>query len=382
MIDNRPSGRSPRDGDPAFTRTAVALLLLGSLMVGALSGALSTLAVSRMLQRPQAIGAGAPAGADPAGAVEEASSATVAIAPRGLEPSDSPPSGGANRSALGTGFVLDDQGHILTTGAVAKGDRLQVVFADGRSAIATLVGVPDRSTGVTVLKVSATVPDPPRFARLSQLKLGDSLISLGTALEGFGRTADVGYVVALRHASRLAGRQEVDNLVQTDALAPEGAAGGPVVNARGEVVGIMAAPAAEAGGWSLVLPAETSRGVARRIIGGGSDSEASLGVQPVNITPEIAEAQNLSQKSGALVNAVFPGSPAARRLKKGDIITAVDGKALDERRTLDSILVEYRAGDKVNLQVVRNGLVSRVSVRLVRKPAPAATPSPAGEPTP
>ncbi len=376
MIENRNRNTNPLDRDLSFTRTAVALLLIGSLLLGMVGGAGATLLLNRLVERTEVIAANAGGSADLMEAVEQAEPITVAITMLGVKPDPQETARSPKRSALGTGFVMDLEGHILTTSDVAKADRLQIVFSDGRAAVATLVGEPDKVTKVAVLRISTTAAEPPVFGRVARLRPGESLISMGTSLRTLSRTVDVGSVAALGHTADLGGKQEVDSLIQTDAVAPEGSAGGPVLNSRGEVVGLMVAPSRQPGGWSLVLPVETAQGVARRIIAGGSTSQASLGIQPITITPEIAKLQGLTQTSGALVNAVFPNSPAAKKLKPRDIIISVDGKVLSEQRTLDSVLVAYRPGNKVNLQVVRNGLVRKVTILLVADPAPGATPSP------
>ncbi|MDP9379030.1 MAG: S1C family serine protease [Chloroflexota bacterium] len=381
MIESRDtSSNAPPSEELSFTRTAVALLLLGSLFVGALAGAVSAVVVGRVLQRPQVITATSGGNSSPMDAVEQVEPATVAISMQGVKPSAANARANSpTRAALGMGFVLDLDGHILTTRQVAKADRLQVVFHDGRAAVAQLVGQPDKATGLAVLKVSASVPKRPTFGNVAELRVGEQLVSMGTMLRSFQRTTDVGHVAALGQTSDLGGGQLVDNLIQTDAVAPEGAAGGPVLNARGEVVGIMVAPDTQPGGWSLVLPMETAQRVAARIIKGGSASQASLGVQAINITPEIAQSQNLPRQAGALVNAVWSRSSDARKLQKRDIIISVNGLVLNEQRTLESVLVAFRPGDKVNLQIVRREKVVRLAVRLVAKPPPVATPTiPAG----
>jgi S1-C subfamily serine protease len=386
MIETKRTSSNPPPApgpELAFTRTAVALLLLGALVAGALAGAFGSLALGRLLQRPQVITAASAGAADPAGIAEKAEPVTVAITMRGVKPVGNAPANSPMRSALGTGFVLNLDGYILTTSQVAKADRLQVVFDDGRTAVAQLVGEPDKATGLAVLKVSAPVPVPPAFGKVSRLRIGETLVSMGTSLRGFTRVVGVGHVAALGQKADLGGHQLVDNLIWTDSAAPEGAAGGPVLNNSGQVIGVMVAPSAQPGGRSLVLPAETAQGVANRIIKGGSASQASLGIMPITITREIAESRNLSQQSGTLVNAVFRNTPAAKKLRPGDIITSVDGKSLNESRTLDSLLVAHRPGEKVNLVVVRGEAqnVVRVEVPLIAKRAPVATPSPT-EPAP
>lgn len=349
-----------------FTRTAALLLLLAALLAGGLTGGTVGYLVGRLQDRaivvPSAAAGGNSATAD---AVRDAGAFTVGIMKHG------------SPTVLGTGLVLDRNGYILTTSAVAAGDRFDVVLGNGRKAIATLENRDTEATGLAVLKVSAQVQTPRRSARAPRLRPGDTLISLGTGGSDVARTVGVGSVGSLGYTASVGGREPVDNLIRTDALAPEGAIGGPVLNATGEVVGLLVVPATQPGGWSLVLPIETARGVATSIIRGGATSQASLGINAIRITPEIAEERGLDVQSGALVNVVYPGSPATRKLRRGDIITAFNGKDLDERRTLESQLATRHPGETVALQVVTaGGATRRVSVRLVQKSAPPTTPAP------
>ncbi len=373
-MDSHNTHATPPRTEISFTRTTVILLLLSSLFVGAVAGAGSALLLGRSISRPVTRVASSGTSSSPALAVQRADPVTVAITAVGADAATAVAPGGSTRALLGTGVVLDREGHILTTRTVVDTNQVQVVFSDGRTAVATVVGKADSATGLVVLQVGATIPQQPVFARSARLRAGDFLVSLGTSMRTLDRTVDVGIVAGLSHKATLGTRQEVDNLIRTDAAAPEGAIGGPVINLKGEVVGISVGEVASQDGWALILPAETARSIAKRILSGGTGPQASLRVSTVTITPQLAKAEGLSQQSGALVNAVLPRSPAAKVLRPRDIIYSIQGRAVDERHTLNSLLAAYRPGQRVNVQFFRNGLVNEGTVVLATEPSPAETP--------
>lgn len=372
MIDSRATTRAQPEEELRFTRSTVALLLFGALIVGAVAGSLAALLVIRSLPEGTVTSTAPPRPASrPASAIKVAEQFTVAITTLDAPLGTATPTPRLQRSALGTGAVLDGDGHILTTSQViGKYDQVQIVFYDGRAARGTMIGRPDKDTGLVVLKVSAQIPSIPRFADPDRLAMGDPVVAIGTSLSDLRRTADVGSVNLMGRKGSLGGQQLADNLIQTDARAPDGAAGGPLVDMRGDVVGFTVAASTTSSDWSLVLPAETARGIARRLTSINAAPGASLGITHVNITPQLAKLRGLSQQSGALVLAVLPKSPAHKVLRRGDIIISLDGKVVNEQHTLESRLAAYRPGQKVRLQVVRKDNLPRFTLRLVRKPAP------------
>ncbi|MEJ7655240.1 MAG: serine protease [Chloroflexia bacterium] len=164
--------------------------------------------------------------------------------------------------------MLDLDGYIATSSQVIQGQpaQLQVIFSGGADSPASIVGT-DNDTGIAVLKVaSVDIPGAPTYAAASRVATGDDVISLGTALSDLQRTADIGTVNAVgRKEAIVAGQLPVDNLIQSDAVAPGGSLGGPVVTVRGELVGLTVVRADAKGMWSLVLPAGTVRDIAKRL---------------------------------------------------------------------------------------------------------------------
>ncbi len=380
MIDSRHTTTSREKAGGAgdelrFTRTAVTLLLLGSLLLGTLGGGAAALLISRSMQRAKVSAASPANDTSPSSAIAAAEPITVAITTVGAIGDQGTPSTRPPRSALGTGVVLNLDGHILTTsGVVGEYSDVQTVFSDGREARATVVGR-DEETGLAVLKVNNTAPGEPAFAAPAKLEVGERVIALGTSPTNLSRTAGDGTISALGFEAELGGRQKVDNLIQTDASAPQGGAGGPLVNEAGEVIGITLRPADAENRWSLVLPANTARAIAGKLIKNGNGPRASLAISHVMITPQIARVRKINQQ-GALVLTVLKGSPVAGKLKPGDVITSVNGKVVNEEQTLQARLATFRPGQRVKLRVVRGDLEVNVLALLTREQtAPALTPT-------
>ncbi|MDQ3855367.1 MAG: S1C family serine protease [Chloroflexota bacterium] len=380
MIDTTPTSTSsaPPSDQIHFTRVSVALLLLGALLVGAVAGALVALLVVHMSpQRSPLPTTTENAGASSRTIIQAAERYTVAITTRGATPGDSTPVSGPRAGGLGTGVVLDLDGYIVTSSDVIKGqpDQLQVVFSGGTTAPAAVVGT-DSDTGIAILRASTgDIPDAPTFAKSSRLAPGDEVVALGRNLSDLQRTVDLGTVNALGIKATIVHRQQpVDNLIEIDAYPPGAAVGGPVVSMRGELIGIMLTSPQPDRPWSYVLPASTARDIAKRVKSAGSGSGASLGISYVIITPEFARQRELDQRSGAYVQFVRKNGPTAHVLRPGDIITSINGKAVNERDTIESLLTGFRPGQTVRFQYLRDRTVVNGKAVLGPKPPPGTTP--------
>ncbi|ACZ42350.1 PDZ/DHR/GLGF domain protein [Thermobaculum terrenum ATCC BAA-798] len=360
---------------PRFTYVSIILLLIGALVFGALAGGMAGFALSRR-GYPTTTSGQPLSQMNPADVVKSSEPYMVTITtPTSTE------QGRGQRTLLGNGVVMNLDGYILTTSQVLQRyDQVQVVFYDGRSARGVLVAAPDQDTGLAVVKVSVPVPKEPVFADPNSIETGTQVIALGISRNGAGVTADMGIIGSIGFQNNIGGAQMADNLIWTDAKAPEVALGGPVVNLAGEIIGITVA--VDNRGWSLVLPANTARNIAQRLLKTGAGPRASLGIYYVTVTPQLAQLRGLDQ-SGALITAVLPDSPADRAgLKPGDLIISLDGKVVNEKQTLESLLAAKRPGETVHLQVIRKGTVNRYTVLLARKPAPGATPTVVATPSP
>lgn len=377
MIDSRITTSKPRAGEELrFTRTTVILLLLGAMVMGAAAGAVAASLLLRAGPREITQAPSRNTGVSYTSAIQTASVITVSISKLQGPTNLATPAAVQPRAAIGSGIVLDSAGHILTTTGVVGGlQSVLVTFSDGRTARGNIVGKPDAQTGIAVFKVSATVPGEPTFAR--KFQEGDPVIAIGTSLRNMDPTVDVGVISALGHQDIVKGGRDLDNLILTDAGAPEGGEGGPLVDARGEIVGITLAGATSRDGWSIVLPAVTVQEVGARLVRTGGGATASLGALWTNLSAQRAQQYGLSQ-AGALITVVFPASPAQKAgLAPGDLVTSLNGEVITEQKTLGSLLVGKSPNKQVLIRYIRRGKLLQGKALLTAKQPTPPTPAPA-----
>ncbi|MEI7643613.1 MAG: trypsin-like peptidase domain-containing protein [Chloroflexales bacterium] len=283
---------------------------------------------------------------------------------------------GPQGSGSGSGVIISDKGYILTNNHVVEGaSQLAVVFNDGMRRDAKLVGA-DPLNDVAVIQVSGKLPAVAAVGDASALQPGEQVLAIGSPLGNFRNTVTAGVVSAL---NRSVGPME--GLIQTDAAINSGNSGGPLINLRGEVVGIntlvvrndqMSASAAPVEGLGFSVPSTIFRDVADQLIANGKVAYPFLGVSYLPIDGSLAAEMSLPVQSGALIQssrqgqpAVQPGTAAARAgLREGDIITAIDDKPLDGSTSLRQLLLQHKPGDSVTLSVLRDGKTSTVQVTL------------------
>src|SRR5215211_5797381 len=265
---------------------------------------------------------------------------------------------------LGSGWVFDDQGHVVTNQHVVEdADKVTVVFEDGTEVDATVVGA-DRSTDVAVLKL-ADVPDsatPLELGSTSALELGDPLVAIGSPL-GLQGTVTAGIVSGLGRDIEAPDGFTIDGAVQTDAALNHGNSGGPLLDLDARVVGMNAQIASETGantGIGYAIPVETVRSIADQLIASGKVEHAYLGVS-IEDTDE-----------GARIAEVRPGGPAAEAgLQEGDIVTEADGEAVESADELRLAVEAHKPGDSFELTITRNGDTKTITVELGSRPASA-----------
>jgi putative serine protease PepD len=266
--------------------------------------------------------------------------------------------------ALGSGWVFDDQGHVVTNEHVVDGaTKVTVAFEDGTEVDATVVGS-DTSTDVAVLKL-ASVPDsakPLELGSTSALELGDPLVAIGSPL-GLQGTVTAGIVSGLGRDIEAPNGFTIDGAVQTDAALNHGNSGGPLLDLDGRVVGMNAQIASDSGansGIGYAIPVETVRSIAQQLIASGKVEHAYLGVS-IEDTDE-----------GARIAEVRPGGPAAEAgLREGDIVTEADGKTVESADELRLAVEAHKPGDSFELTVERDGDAKTVTVELGSRPASA-----------
>lgn len=296
---------------------------------------------------------------------------------------ENPFSGQRRARASGSGFFIDDEGHVVTNHHVVNGaDEITVQLADGTELEAELIGS-DRGTDLAVLKVTA--PEGQShvdFATDVDLRVGDWVIALGNPF-GLGGTVTSGIVSALGREN-VGGSSYID-FIQVDAPINRGNSGGPTFDLKGRVVGVNTAiisPDGSGGsvGIGFAIPARTADTIVRQLIDKGEVTRGWLGVslEPL-ITPELALALGLKDAKGALVADVIPGTPASEAgFKAEDIIIALDGKKIEDSRDLTQRIGGYEPGKKVAALVLRDGKEKKITVELGKREdaqASASTPS-------
>ena len=294
--------------------------------------------------------------------------------------------------SLGSGFVIDKSGHIVTNYHVVAGaDRVGVSFSSDEAVKAQIVGV-DPTTDLAVLKVN-TPPrglTPLRFGRSASVRVGDAVVAIGNPF-GFERSMTSGIVSAIGRVLETPNNLAIDNAIQTDAPINPGSSGGPLLNARGEVIGVNTQITTQSGGTGgnvgvgFAVPVDTVRSVTAQILRVGRAEHAFLGVEATRLPEDIARLFNLEPTRGLLIDSIVPGSAADKAGLRagtrvvivggeswhlgGDIIVAVDGEPVVTPERLRSTLAKKRPGDTMKLEVYRGDRKLTFTVKLGRAPS-------------
>jgi S1-C subfamily serine protease len=284
--------------------------------------------------------------------------------------------GGAAPGGAGSGFLISPDGYLLTNSHVVHGAKeLRVFLADGRKLSADLVGE-DPDTDLAVLRVSAS--------ELVHLKLGDSgavrpgqiAIAIGSPM-GFQQTVTAGIVSGLGRSLRGASGRLIDNVIQTDAALNPGNSGGPLVNARAEVIGVNTAIIRPAQGICFAIASNTARWVTGLLIKDGRIRRSYIGVagQNVPLLRKVIRFHRLAQETGVLVAGVEPGSPALLAgLVEGDILLALDGVATPAIDSLHRLLTGDRIGERAIVTFLRGVELRRHAIIPLETPGRAKAP--------
>lgn len=300
-------------------------------------------------------------------AVERAGESTVNVSTaRGAY---GPPWGPWPRRGFGSGVVLDDQGHILTTHHVVDGaDKVIVTFNDGRVLSGTVVGG-DEETDVAVVRVEGKGFRTADFANSDELKVGQPVLAIGNplGLPG-GPTVTSGVVSSLR---RNLTRWPGDGLpvIQTDAAVNPGNSGGPLVDLRGRVVAINTATIPYAEGIGFAIPINSALAVGRQILEHGHVQRPWLGIAGYDVNRRLAAYYGIASRSGVFIAEITPGSAAeSADLQVGDVITSLGGRALGGVADLVDTLRERAIGDAIEIEAERRGQRVRVKATLGSRP--------------
>ncbi|MEG6509151.1 DegQ family serine endoprotease [Methyloligella sp. 2.7D] len=285
---------------------------------------------------------------------------------------DSPEGDGPPRrvSSLGSGFVYDSSGLIVTNNHVIEGaDEIIVNFTDGRKLKVTKVLGHDPKTDLALLKVEPEEPlKAVKFGDSSKMRVGDWVMAIGNPF-GLGGTVTVGIISATR---RDINAGPYDDFIQTDAAINRGNSGGPLFNMDGEVIGVNTAIISPTGGSigiGFAVPSTTAEQVIAQLKEYGETRRGWLGVHVQNVTDEIAESLGLDDTKGALVAKVMAGSPAeAAEIKSGDVILSFDGQEVDTMRSLPRVVASTPIDKTVEVTLLRNKKVMTVPVTVGRLP--------------
>jgi len=263
--------------------------------------------------------------------------------------------GQGKRAGAGSGFLFTPDGLILTNAhVVTHADGVSATLPDGRTCAASLIGADD-DTDLAVLKISATDVHPLTLGDSRRLRVGQIVVAIGNPF-GFQHTVTAGVVSATGRSLRARTGRLMSGLVQTDAALNPGNSGGPLVNTRGEVMGINTAVIVPAQGISFAVSAETARTVVPQLLREGRVRRAYVGIagQDVPLPRVLVRHHGLAARTGVLVTDVMEHGPASRAgIRGGDLIVAFDGHAIERTDDLHRLLVGELTGMLVPLQVLR-----------------------------
>ncbi len=269
------------------------------------------------------------------------------------------------QQSLGSGVIIDSKGYILTNNHVIQGaDEINVTLLDGRKFKGKVVGA-DPKTDLALIKVEAKDNLPTvRLGDSDEVKIGSWAIAIGNPF-GLDHTMTVGVVSA---KGRSIGVAEYEDLIQTDASINPGNSGGPLVNLRGEIIGINTAIVAGGQGIGFAIPINMAQKIIGDLMEHGKVLRAWLGVYIQEITPELAkEFKGAEAKKGVLVSTVMPDSPAEKAgIKRGDIILSVDGKGVSTPQELQKEILKRKSGEVVKLGILREGEIQTFEVKLAQ----------------
>ena len=271
-------------------------------------------------------------------------------------PNSDQPQPGQKVLGMGSGFIIDQDGYVVTNDhVIGKADKITVTMTNGKKFDAELIGR-DSKTDLALLKIDAKEKLPfVTWGNSKQAKVGDWVVAVGNPF-GLGGTVTTG-IISARGRDINAG--PFDDFLQIDASINRGNSGGPTFNLQGHVIGINTAiysPNGGSVGIGFAVPSSLAQPIIAQLKEKGSVVRGWLGVQIQQVTPEIGESLGLSKHRGALVSKIEPKSPAAKAgLKQGDVILSVDGEAIEKMRELPKVVAAKQTGKKTAFTIWRNG---------------------------
>ncbi|MFM9040428.1 MAG: trypsin-like peptidase domain-containing protein [Betaproteobacteria bacterium] len=272
---------------------------------------------------------------------------------------------------LGSGVVLAADGLIVTNHHVIDAaEDIEVIAPDGRRAKAKIVGG-DPETDLAVLRVSLSELKPIAVGNAEEARVGDPVLSIGNPY-GVGQTVTMGIISAL--GRNQLGINTFENFIQTDAAINPGNSGGPLVDAEGRLLGINTAIYSRTGGSlgiGFAIPVSTVRNVVDQIVATGAVTRGYIGVEPQDITPEMAEAFKLPRREGAIIAGLLRNGPAEKAgVKVGDILLEVDGQTVRNTAGMLNLISQLKPGAQAELKFLREGKEISLKVQVGKRPRP------------
>lgn len=266
--------------------------------------------------------------------------------------------------SLGSGFVIDKDGFIITNNhVVEKAEEIKVKLVDGREFDAKVIGR-DSKTDLALIKISSLFKkDLPTLSLgdSDTIRVGDWVLAVGNPF-GLEHTVTQGIISG---RGRAIGSGPYDNFLQTDAPINPGNSGGPLVNLKGEVIGINTAIVASGQGIGFAIPSNMAKSVISQLKMNGKVTRGWIGVSIQTVTPEIAKAFGLKEAKGALIGDVITGGPAdSAGMRRGDIITEFNGKIVKDIQDLPQIVAETQVGQEVDIKIIRDGKEMTLKVKV------------------
>lgn len=269
------------------------------------------------------------------------------------------------QQSLGSGFIIDREGYIVTNNHVIdEADQIKVRLANNKEFDAEVVGR-DPKTDLALIKIAASKDlKPLKLGDSDKLQVGTWVVAIGSPF-GLEQTVTAGIVSA---KGRVIGSGPYDDFIQTDASINPGNSGGPLLNMEGEVVGINTAIVASGQGIGFAIPISLASGIIEQLKQTGEVSRGWLGVGIQDLTPELADYYGIDREKGVLVTRVYEDNPADKAgIKPNDIIIAVDGKEVATSRELSRVIADSPIGKKTAIRLIRDGKEKTVYVKLTKR---------------
>jgi serine protease Do len=270
---------------------------------------------------------------------------------------------------MGSGFIISDDGKILTNAHVVDGaDKVTVTFNDGRKMEGKVLGT-DSVTDVAVVKIEDKDLPTVKLGNSEKIQTGEWAIAIGNPL-GLDNSVTTGIISATaRNSSQIGISDKRIDFIQTDAAINPGNSGGPLLNAKGEVIGINTAIIQNAQGLGFAIPINKALSISEQIIANGKAEHPFLGIQMASLNDElkqrIKENSNwdIDEDKGVLILKVVRDTPASKAgLKSGDVIKSVNGERIDSAERLQQLVENTKIGDNISLDIVRNGKEEKINV--------------------